>query len=160
MNQYSVTKVKQFRGNEGYGFNADLLCNGKKVAFVYDDANGGMYRYEWSAKDREQARADEQAFSTYAKALPPMELDGQSFPQDMDSAMDHMVTAAQVEQQLERMLKTKVLLVRPDGVLINLKSAKPTPDILTRAAAQFAGHQLVNLLPRAEALAVLRAKVG
>ena len=45
--KYSVNAVKSFRGMEGHGFNANLLQDGKKVAFVIDEANGGEYHYEW-----------------------------------------------------------------------------------------------------------------
>lgn len=33
--------VKTFMGMEGYGLNANLYLNGKKVAFVLDEGNGG-----------------------------------------------------------------------------------------------------------------------
>jgi len=47
MSKYSVRKVKTFRGREGHGFNAELLCDNIPVAFVMDEANGGTYHYEW-----------------------------------------------------------------------------------------------------------------
>jgi hypothetical protein len=46
-NPYSVAKVKTFRGREGEGFNATLLRDGKAVALVMDEAQGGEYRFEW-----------------------------------------------------------------------------------------------------------------
>lgn len=33
--------VKTFLGSDGYGLNANLYLNGKKVAFVLDEGNGG-----------------------------------------------------------------------------------------------------------------------
>ena len=45
---WSVGNVVTFMGTEGHGFNADLLLNGKKVAFVIDSGNGGCYSYQWS----------------------------------------------------------------------------------------------------------------
>lgn len=48
MSEYSVSKVKTFRGREGYGFNAELQRGGKPIAFVIDEANGGMYHFEWN----------------------------------------------------------------------------------------------------------------
>lgn len=48
---YSLKKVKSFRGTDGHGFNADLMKDGKKVAFVYDMADGGPMSFEWM--DRE-----------------------------------------------------------------------------------------------------------
>jgi len=37
---YTVNKVKFFRGHDGDGFNTNLLCNGKVVATVDDDDRG------------------------------------------------------------------------------------------------------------------------
>ena len=45
--EYTVKSVKSFVGMEGHGFNASLYRNGKKVAFVIDDANGGDYHFQW-----------------------------------------------------------------------------------------------------------------
>ena len=36
MGVYTVNAVKSFRGIEGLGFNANLLLDGKKVAFFID----------------------------------------------------------------------------------------------------------------------------
>lgn len=47
MSEYTVSKVKTFRGREGYGFNAELLRDGSPIAFVIDEANGGVYHFEW-----------------------------------------------------------------------------------------------------------------
>jgi len=47
MSEYAVSKVKTFRGREGYGFNAELLRDGSPIAFVIDEANGGVYHFEW-----------------------------------------------------------------------------------------------------------------
>lgn len=38
---YTLTKIKSFLGREGHGLNATICFNGKPVAFVCDDANGG-----------------------------------------------------------------------------------------------------------------------
>ena len=45
---WSVANVVTFRGTEGFGFNAELLYNGQKVAFIIDSGNGGCYSYQWS----------------------------------------------------------------------------------------------------------------
>jgi len=38
-------------GREGYGFNANLLENKKKVAFVINEGNGGCFNWQWYDKD-------------------------------------------------------------------------------------------------------------
>ena len=47
MSTYTVSKVKTFKGREGEGFNADLLCDGKKVGEVINDASGGCIDFHW-----------------------------------------------------------------------------------------------------------------
>jgi hypothetical protein len=44
---YTVNGIKSFRGMEGLGFNANLLRDGKKVAFVIDSAQGGCLDIQW-----------------------------------------------------------------------------------------------------------------
>lgn len=57
MPDYTVKNIKSFRGHEGYGFNVDLCCNGKKVAFVMDQADGAPVHIEWeSSKDKEDLK--------------------------------------------------------------------------------------------------------
>lgn len=48
MPEYTVRKVKTFRGREGTGFNAELCCDGKPVALVMNQADGGSFRFEWN----------------------------------------------------------------------------------------------------------------
>lgn len=45
---YTLTGMKTFRGQEGNGFNATLLKDGRKVCLVYDDASGGPMSFEWT----------------------------------------------------------------------------------------------------------------
>lgn len=39
---YALSKIKSFRGMEGYGCNATITLDGKAVAFVLDEGNGGQ----------------------------------------------------------------------------------------------------------------------
>lgn len=165
MSNYSITGLKTFRGNEGYGFNANLLIDGRKVAFVYDDANGGCYRYEWVAKSHEERDADRKALDAHAASLPripfgpDMGVDG-DFQPDCDYVLDQLVQAAQVEKQFNSAIKSKVVMARPDGVICSLRNTvKPTADTLTKVAAHpnFKGYRILNSLPRAEALALFIA---
>ena len=45
---YSVKGFKEHRGTEGYGYNATLYRDGKKIAFVIDEGNGGEVIFEWN----------------------------------------------------------------------------------------------------------------
>jgi|GEM_PF-2141678 len=64
MRAYEVKNVKSFRGTEGHGFNATLYRYGKKVALVYDMADGGPINYDWVSKE------EEVAFDSYLSSTP------------------------------------------------------------------------------------------
>lgn len=75
MSVYTLSKIKTFNGHEGQGLNATLLKDGKPVAFILDDANGGEVDFDFrnpgqNAKSYEQhkgsAQAEEQAFAAFA----------------------------------------------------------------------------------------------
>lgn len=66
--EYKVKNVKNFRGMEGYGFNANLYLGSKKVALVMDAAYGGEYDYEWVSKE------DERAFNAFLLTLPMVDM--------------------------------------------------------------------------------------
>lgn len=44
---YSVRKVKHFQGNDGLSYAGELLHNGKLVADIHDDGNGGCVSIHW-----------------------------------------------------------------------------------------------------------------
>lgn len=44
---YAITKIRTFQGREGYGLNATITRDGKPIAFVLDDANGGEMRIDF-----------------------------------------------------------------------------------------------------------------
>lgn len=46
--KFSVKGVKTFIGREGYGVNANLYYNNKKVAFLLDSGNGGCLDIDWT----------------------------------------------------------------------------------------------------------------
>ena len=50
---YEVKGVKSFLGREGYGFNATMYRNGKRIAFVVDSADGGDYDWDWVDRKEE-----------------------------------------------------------------------------------------------------------
>lgn len=72
---YTLGKIKTFRGRDGYGLNATILLDGKPVAFVLDEGCGGMLDVDFTnpgqnAKSWEQnhdfAAEREQAFHQFA----------------------------------------------------------------------------------------------
>jgi hypothetical protein len=127
---YTVKSVKTFRGREGQGFNATLLCNGKPVAHVDDDANGGCYDFHWLNKDRAQAQADEDAFNAYVKTLPPMEYMGDELIIDGDLFVSELVEEISLRKQMDRLLKTCVVLIEGGKMRNTKRGAQPTPALI------------------------------
>ena len=46
--KFQVKGVKTFTGREGYGINANLYYENKKVAFLLDSGNGGCLDIDWN----------------------------------------------------------------------------------------------------------------
>jgi hypothetical protein len=53
---YSVKGFKEQRGTEGYAYNATLYRDGKKIAFVINEGNGGESHFDWM--DRQAPKVD------------------------------------------------------------------------------------------------------
>lgn len=51
--RYEVRGVKVFTGREGYGYNATIYKDGKKVADAFDDASGGPSQINFSDEKEE-----------------------------------------------------------------------------------------------------------
>ena len=71
---WSTKKVKTFRGHDGHGVNADIYCNGKKIAEVNDDGWGGglfiNYMVEHEGKQRPVGRKEPEEVTNFLATLP------------------------------------------------------------------------------------------
>lgn len=162
---YTVRNITSFRGREGYGFNATLYAGDRRVAVVYDDASGGMYRYEWLAKDRAQQALDAAAFTAAAKAQPPIDLGpevvngaGVLIDCDPDTYMARLVDEAETAKKVRALLKRRVLLL--DGTILRQSANPPSPAVLAALAAKYPQATILNALPEAEAVARAVAAMG
>lgn len=102
---YSVKGIKSFRGMEGYGFNATLYRDGKKVCFVIDEATGGNYLYEWVDRKEETILRD------YCKSLPKEHYPEHDITIDVDADMfvNELVIEFENYTQFKRKCKTATL---------------------------------------------------
>lgn len=143
---YTVKGVKSFRGNEGYGFNATLYKDGKAIAFVYDDANGGCYSYEWK---------DESAIA------PLEELAKQSHPdlkfEQMDAFVGALIDEVLLAKDAAKLVKGKVAILK-DGKLYTVKpkNGVVTPEFVALVRQKNAGAKVLNGLPESELVAILK----
>jgi len=104
--QFKITGLKTFIGNEGHGFNATLHINGKKAAFVIDDASGGDYDFHWFDPELRKLFAD------YVQSLPPYPscLEGEPpIPHNFDTALGDIVSKHEIKTRLARLCRTKTL---------------------------------------------------
>lgn len=144
---YTVKGVKSFRGNEGYGFNATLYKDGKAIAFVYDDANGGCYSYEWKDKDAITA-LEELAKQKY----PDMKFE------QMDAFVGSLIDDVLFEKDAAKLVKGKVAILK-DGKIYTVKPnlGGITPQFLELVAKKNPTAKVLNSLPLAEVVALLKS---
>ena len=111
----TLTNYKSFKGMEGYGFNAILNVDGKKVADVIDDASGGQVNYyplgDVQSAERKANTELLNKAKEYAKTLPSPHKyhDDTVMPMDLDLLMDDLVNELQRKKDEKKgiMLKTE-----------------------------------------------------
>ena len=108
----TIKKLKLFQGMEGEGFNLDLYLNGKKIAFVMDGGNGGVFNYDFISP----AAATE--FVSIVNAMPPIPIKDQSWldiypdglmPVTIDMAVDELINDHNKQKRIAKMKKTAVV---------------------------------------------------
>ncbi len=100
---YTVTKVRSFRGRDGYGFNTDLMKDGIKIAFVIDEGCGGCLHYEWADL------MEKDALNKHIKTLPKVKSPCGEMTVDIDLFVSRLVDVYEAEKKLKRLCKTKTL---------------------------------------------------
>lgn len=65
---YTLAAIKTFTGREGYGLNANVMRDGKRIATVIDSGNGGEMSVYFDGATREEKDANEKAFYAFTKA--------------------------------------------------------------------------------------------
>ena len=103
---YSISKVKTFEGVEGMGFNCTVLCDGKPVAKVTDDAWGGECRWDWT---------DRTAEAPFKKMI------AKAYPDEGWEADDlwvcHQIDVYEGVQEYNKQMSRKILFIlKKDGV--------------------------------------------
>ena len=104
---YSVRNVKTFRGMEGEGFNATLYREGRRIAFVIDDASGGDIQIQWA--NRRTRDVEEKRLLEFLKTLPKDRWEDQEYDVTPDVFMATLVDQSQIEKRLKRLFEKKTL---------------------------------------------------
>lgn len=74
--EYTVKKVRNFKGMDWDGYNADLHRDGRKVAFVIQDGSGGEPEFRFVSKE------EEEILRQYCKTLPPRRYNSKTLEAD------------------------------------------------------------------------------
>lgn len=177
MTQYTIKGLKTFRGMEGYGFNATLLRDGKPVAFVMDDANGGPYSYEWkdSATRRQfdstvvnhndepvvaMLTTEEMKLWVHVRSLPKKEiLPGQFRHVDPDMFLDGLINEAQTVKQVQRWQKSCTFVIGKDIKTVKGKHL-PTPANCAKIRQTYPGAIVLAELSLDDAIAAVKRAGG
>jgi hypothetical protein len=108
----TIKKLKLFQGMEGEGFNLDLCLDGKKIAFVMDGGNGGVFNYDFISP------AAATAFVGLVNAMPPIPIQDESWrdiypdgliPVTIDMAVDELINDHNKQKRVAKMKKTAVV---------------------------------------------------
>lgn len=161
---YTVSAIKTTRGHEGHGFNANLLCDGKKVAFVFDDASGGPVAYEWADHKCEatvtcrtddgelhayKGTPEEAKFQAFILTLPKMPADEKNGCPEMftnnDIYVSDLVNAVFDLKKVVADLKKSVTVKAGDKILCWKLSERNTLAAITaHVHAKYPGAVIVN----------------
>ncbi len=143
---YSVKAVKTFEGMEGYGFNANLYRNNKKVARVIDSADGGCYFFNFDDP------AEEKLLDDMCAKLPAVTstLGGNqafTYQPDSDTFFNDLVCDYEHKKWAKRACKGKTLfrLVDDKPDTWQVSEIPFSPKLKTALVAKF-GNKLESIL--------------
>ena len=137
--KYSLRKVKTFEGRDGHGLNAELLRDGKPVAFILDEGCGGEMRFRWNDQLHGESKESDlwDAFIAGEKA----KLDDTKKDEYGITEAGYMEGAAWVNRKVDdlendkrfrRMCKTKIVF--------QIGAKIGGPDFQTVKGLQFRAH--------------------
>lgn len=177
---YTVRKVKSFRGMEGFGMNAELLKDGKPVAFVIDEGNGGEMNFEWYDHKAPRVEVNGIGFGgetikfkgtpeeadlyAFCATIPPTPSEYEWNKGNMnyttpDIYIEGLVAAVEEQQRLKKAAKTKTMFT-VNGVEYSI-NAPYTPAIKVHLEAKYpTGLKILNteFVSEADADAAKRKK--
>jgi hypothetical protein len=173
LTKYRVGKYKATQGMEGPGFVVTLYLGPQAVAEAADYGDGGPVHWTWFDKRPCMVKTtnykdepheykgvfDEALFAAHCMALPkyknPWDEDGGEHFVTPDILVEELVNDMQLAKQLARLTRGKIAYFDPEGKLWTLKRA-PTPESIAQFKGVTTGAQVLNGMPEAEAIALLK----
>lgn len=152
---YEIRKFRPFEGMEGPGFSLDLHRDGKRVATVLEEGNGGMIRLHWTGRDEEAAFAKvvearrEEASDKKGEGGMISEKEMLTGPEAAGYLVTLMVGAFEAEKRFRRLVKTKTIFTLDDQYETQgayQEIARPfTPELKAHILKKYAGRRVTIL---------------
>ncbi len=140
----TVSKVKTFRGHEGSGYNAVLHADGRPVADVIDEGNGGAPFFVW------RARGDYKSVLDWIAAQPVADLgldDADIYTSPsmrLEAVLARLVDQYEEAKRLRRLQKSAVVF-RDSGQTFTLKlGTHPRADVEAEVLRRFPRAEIVR----------------
>ena len=166
---FHAKKVKEFRGHDGYGYNADIYLGKNKIAEVDEDGWGGGLRIDYVSDEMKQ-KSDE-----IIKNLPKCKFSEATggFSEDMmkwdaELAFDHVATNVLRMRDFKKQMK-KITIIKDEQILEYKTKSSQLDEIFRfqdvgymtlRAHLELKqkkeGIKILNLLPENEAFELYR----
>jgi hypothetical protein len=130
------TELKNFKngiiGREGQSWSATLFVDGKKVAEVFEQADGGPMRYQ----PFPNMKSELEKVEAYAKTLPnmPSEYFEEGLPMDLDLLVSSLATQTEVEKKMKRYEKNHIIIGKDrksDFAVIKIGGGYTIPFLLS-----------------------------
>lgn len=164
---YTLKKLKTWNTDGGGGFQVILIRDGKTIAEVTNDGQGGSYRWSWKDTTpctvnglnyldepitysgfREEAKLWE-----VCKALPKVESFGSTMAVNPEMYVEELVNELLLERYTKRMLKSVIVV---NGSEVYKFQSLLTPAFRNHVLAKWPNGKILNDLPFTDAVAIIR----
>lgn len=147
---YTLRRVKTFRGMDGQGLNAELLRDGKVVAFLIDEGCGGEMRFDWMGRGNTGEEALWDAFIAEEKLKIPADkklLEGHDTLErdvyDGSTWVNKKVDDLLNDKRWRRLCKTNVIYQLGAGIgTEQFYKIKGGAEMITHLRQKYAGQKL------------------
>lgn len=103
---YTVKNSKSCRGRDGIAYSCTLCRDGKKVAYVSNDGNGGCTHFDWISK------AEDELFENHAATkINQCHFSGEASPHTPESLIALMLDEQEEAKKIKRWSRTKTVFI-------------------------------------------------
>ena len=100
---YTIKSLKTWATDDGGDYQCTVYLDGKKLAYVHNDGNGGCLNIKYFDA------VGEKTLSNHVAALPPMIYDGETLEYDADIFIEELVSAYEVEKKIVKAKKKGIV---------------------------------------------------